>query len=472
MSITSKNEKTFISDFQRSQEPRCRTASESTRERSKRINRDIAKASELRIMKEIKRKKILIEEATISKPRPPSFYINKAREKYEIKAASTNTSFCSEEKTRIFGPLLSTQLIRKREKDLETRHKIQVGKEEKNFGNNALPDWLVERADYQAVAKKMMNLDLNISEICGMAMASRTDEEKKSLVAWVSSVKFFEKLASRIVKDTCDKLTRQIFDINEIIMRKGDIGDCMYIIFSGKGEVFLDEGASHGFLGSKQVIGEHALDTLKPRTATIVAVEKVVVFKLTKVDYDTILLNVKKLEKLKNSKMLMTIPYFKYWSYLKVQHLSNFLIKKNYLPGSVIFDKGDESDTFYILKKGKVEMQAHVDMQQSNRWPTGGKKWKVTELNRKYIVTICNLDKGSFFGETTLIDQLPRVYRAVSLTNSVCLTINKDEFFDIFSVKDLELLVEHSFVHVPKEIDLQQKLVKEIKDRACSVRFT
>lgn len=472
MSITPKNESKFITDFHQAQDPRCKTASESTRERSKKIIREIALASQHRIMKEIKRKKILIEDSTISKPRPPSYYINKAREKYEQKAASTNTSFYSEEKTRIFGPLLSTQVIRKREKDLEIRHKIQERKEEKNLINSALPDWLIERPDYQAVVKKMMNLDLNISEICGMAAANRTEEEKKSLVTWVSSVKFFDKLPSRIIKDTCDKLSRQNFNSNEIIMKKGDIGDCMYIIFSGKAEVFLDETVSHGFIGSKQVVGEHALDTLKPRTATIVAVEKVVVFKLTKIDYDTILLNVKKLEKLKNSKMLMSIPYFKYWSYLKVQHLSNFLIKKNYSPGSVIFDKGDESDTFYILKKGKVEMQAHVDMQQINRWPTGGKKWKVTELNRKYIVTICNLEKGSFFGETTLIDQLPRVYRAVSLTSSVCLTINKDEFFDIFSVKDLELLVEHSFVHVPKELDLQQKLVKEIKDRASSVIFT
>jgi CRP-like cAMP-binding protein len=461
----------------KSQETRCRTASESTRERSLKIDKEIAQAGKIRLLKEVTRSKILIDDISISHPRPASYYISKAKESFNKRVSNTSSSFYSEDRSRVFGPMLSTQIVQTRSsfsskdsrnfsKSKETKKKPLIN--EKPF-SQMLPEWLVERPDYQLVVRKMTALDLNISEICGMAPAARSDEEKRSLFKWVSNLKFFEKIPSRVVKDTCDKLSRVRFSTNDLMIRKGDIGECMFIVFSGKAEVFLEENVSHGFVGPKQVIGEHALDTLKPRTATVVAVEPVVTFRLTKIDYDTILLNVKKLEKQKSTKLLLSIPYFRYWSYLKVQHLSNFLMKKSFAAGDVIYDKGEESDTFYIIKKGKVDIQAYVDIQHINRWPTGDKKWKIMEVNKKYIISITQLEKGSYFGESTLIEQSPRLYRVVCLNETVCLTINKDEFNDIFSPKDQDFLQEHCFIHVPKEQELQQKLVQEIKNKTLSV---
>ena len=471
-----------ISDFKspksrkRSQDTRCRTASESTRERSLKIDKEISEAGKMRLLKEVTRSKILIDEVSVWRPRPASFYIKKAKENYSKRVSSTSSSFYNEDRSKIFGPLLTTEVFKNQKssnskwsKDFPSKLELTCSDAKTRLVSQMLPEWLIERPDYQAVVKKMNALDLNIPEICGIPAANRSDDEKKSLFNWISSLKFFEKIAGRVVKDTCDKLIRQKFQTHDLLIRKGDIGDSMFIIFSGKAEVFLEENISHGFVGPKQVIGEHALDTLKPRSATIVATEPIVAFKLTKIDYDTILLNVKKLEKQKSSKLLVSIPYFRNWSYLKVQHLSNFLIKKVFPANTVIFDKGDESDTFFIIKKGKVDVQAHVDMQQINRWPIGDKRWKIMEVNKKYIVTIATLEKGSFFGETTLIDQVPQTCRAICLADTVCLTINKDEFYDIFSVKDLEALQEHTFIHIPKETELQQRLNQEIKEKTSSV---
>ncbi|OMJ79935.1 hypothetical protein SteCoe_19918 [Stentor coeruleus] len=161
----------------------------------------------------------------------------------------------------------------------------------------------------------------------------------------------------------------------------------------------------------------------------------------------------------------MSIPFFRNWSYLKVQHLSNYLIKKVYPKGEILYDKGDDSDTFYIIKKGQVDIQAYVEMQHINRWPTGSKQWKILEINKKYIVTIGSLKRGSYFGETTMIEQMPRMYRAICVVDTICLTINKDEFFENFSVKDLETLQEKTYVHMPKEKDLQKKLIQEMDER-------
>ena len=148
------------------------------------------------------------------------------------------------------------------------------------------------------------------------------------------------------------------------------------------------------------------------------------------------------------------------------------MIQKMFEPGDIIFDKGEDSDTFYVISSGTVEIQAYVQLQHINRWPTGGKQWKILEINRKYIVPITILKKGQYFGESTLIEQLPRVCRAVCKTKAVCLTINKEEFFDIFSVKDLEVLQNHCYTIMPKESELEKQLVNEMKTKALTVRIT
>lgn len=452
---------------------RCRTATASARERSEKIDQEITKANKTRLVKEVERSKILIDSFSFEKPKPASFYISKAREKFYKKNGEKDCSFTFENRGKVFGPMLSTQIIKCAERAKSAaksqRTTADIIRESIN-GDNFLPDWLAERPDYQAIFKKNLAVDGNISDICATALNNRTEDEKLMFIKWLSSARFFNKLATRVVKDTCDKLIRVIFKENDVIIKKGDTGDCLYIIYSGKAKIQLEPENIHDIIGPKSVIGEHALDTNKKRTASVIAIEPIIAFKLTKMDYDQILLNVKKLEKYKSSKLLMSIPFFRNWSYLKVQHLSNYLIKKIYPKGEILYDKGDDSDTFYIIKKGQIDIQAYVEMQHINRWPTGSKQWKILEINKKYIVTIASLKRGSYFGETAMIEQMPRTYRAICVMDTVCLTINKDEFFENFSVKDLEMLQEHTYVHMPKEKDLQKKLIQEMDEKVSTVR--
>lgn len=58
----------------------------------------------------------------------------------------------------------------------------------------------------------------------------------------------------------------------EAIIRKGDVGDCMYIIFSGEVNVIAnDEGVITTVLSENQVFGERALVTDDLRMANIIA---------------------------------------------------------------------------------------------------------------------------------------------------------------------------------------------------------
>lgn len=446
---------------------RCRTASAYTKQRSRKMNEEMAKANELRLSKEIERPKMVIDDIKLTKPKPASFYITKARDNF-INKITPRTSISTEDRSKIFGPLFSTEVVRTSQKIKSKANNNSKTLEAPNQ-ENILPDWLLERPDYQNTVKKLMALDSNIHEIFAIPVGNRTEEEKKALYRWLSSVSFFSKVSADVIRRTCEKLTVQTFKSKEIVIKKGDIGDCMYIIYSGTAEIYLEPGILFNTIETKAVIGEHTLNILKPRTATIIAKEDLVAFKLTKVDNDSILFSIKKFEKQNNAKLLMEIPFFFHWSFLKVQHLSNFLIQKTYEARDVIYDKGDESDTFYIISSGEVKIQAYVELQHINRWPTGSKNWKILEINRKYIVTVSKLKRGNYFGESTLIDQVPRLCRAICKTKTVCLTINKDEFFDIFSVRDLELLQQYSFLSIPNESELEKQLLNEIKEKNMTV---
>lgn len=57
-------------------------------------------------------------------------------------------------------------------------------------------------------------------------------------------------------------------------MKKGDEGDCMYILFSGEVGIYIGEGSDIkcvATLKDSKVFGERALDTNDKRGATIIA---------------------------------------------------------------------------------------------------------------------------------------------------------------------------------------------------------
>ena len=171
----------FSSNHKESFKKPSRTVSASYRERSSKIHKEIAQANEARLLKEVERPKILIEETTLSKPKPPTFYISKAKENYQ-KKSSSKASSVSIDRKKLFGQLLSTQIFRKSEKlkILNSETKTQEKLVSKSFQTEILPSWLLERPDYQAAVKKIQSADSNVSTICGILPFNRTEDEKNA----------------------------------------------------------------------------------------------------------------------------------------------------------------------------------------------------------------------------------------------------------------------------------------------------
>lgn len=67
------------------------------------------------------------------------------------------------------------------------------------------------------------------------------------------------------------------------IIKKGDLGDTMYIIVSGKVAV-KDEGKTLAEFGDRQIFGELAVLSPEPRSASVVALQETLLLKLRRQD--------------------------------------------------------------------------------------------------------------------------------------------------------------------------------------------
>jgi CRP-like cAMP-binding protein len=442
----------------------------SSKEKHKKMTFELVKAKKKIIKKELLRPKLLIEGAPPETVKNPSFFICQARENFIKRQNSIySSSTCKPSKASITR--MPSRHIRQSLPNMNIPEHPKRIKKSSDNSNDTLPNWLVERPGFQEIIKSFININSTIPDICAQPSSVRSQEKKNLLFDWISSLTFFSKIPSRVTKEVCDKLTRHDYEIAEVIIKKGERGDCIVIIYSGKVNIYLEPGVVHCTVGEKSVIGEQALDNNRPRNATVIAIEPVITFKLTKFDYDTILINMKKQEKAENLAFLANISFFKNWNHLRVQNLAYYILQKTYNPGEVVFDIGHPSDTFFIIRSGYIEIQAMVTLQKNNIWPTGSQEWKVREINRKYIVSIAKLGPGNYFGESCILDRCNRQTRAVSLTNTLLLTVNIDEFYDIFSSKDIEDIQLNAPVSIPSDDELKAKLTKEIQSKIVNVIF-
>ena len=83
----------------------------------------------------------------------------------------------------------------------------------------------------------------------------------------LKSVNIFAKLTEERLAEIASILTEVEFRPGEEIIRKGDVGDSMYIIIDGKVRIH-DEGRTLATLGERDILGEIALLDHQPRSAS------------------------------------------------------------------------------------------------------------------------------------------------------------------------------------------------------------
>lgn len=101
------------------------------------------------------------------------------------------------------------------------------------------------------------------------------------MVLALKNVSIFEDLPDHVLADIAGITSTELIPQGEKFIKKGDLGDKMYIIKSGKAKIH-DGDHLITTLGENQIVGELAILSPVKRTADVTALEDLVVFKINR----------------------------------------------------------------------------------------------------------------------------------------------------------------------------------------------
>lgn len=99
------------------------------------------------------------------------------------------------------------------------------------------------------------------------------------LVLALKNVDIFSDIPEHIMADIADIIEINEFGKGERIIRKGEVGNCLYIIRKGKVSVH-DGDKTLATLGENDIVGELSLLAPVMRTADVTALEDLVLFRI------------------------------------------------------------------------------------------------------------------------------------------------------------------------------------------------
>ena len=98
-------------------------------------------------------------------------------------------------------------------------------------------------------------------------------------VLFLKSVDIFSDIPGDLLVQVAELAEEVCFEAEDVILREGAPGDCMYIIVSGSVRVLI-LGARVAELHDKECVGEMSLLDSEPRSATVVAEDDVITLRI------------------------------------------------------------------------------------------------------------------------------------------------------------------------------------------------
>ena len=204
--------------------------------------------------------------------------------------------------------------------------------------------------------------------------------------------------------------------------------------------------------------GEEAMTTDLLWEATTKALRKTLVLTLQRRDLIEVLSHVKVMQSSDKQSFLIKSQFLDELTYNRVLEFNNLLQEQRFNPGEIIYDQGAESDTFFVAKRGKLSIQAIVEIEDRNIYPHSGDHiWKMIETKKRVIYKVRDIVPGEVFGHDELIEHFENVsrtgegqrriptrrYRVVAQDRADVFFINVAKFYYFFNDVDLGKLRHH-----------------------------
>jgi len=149
---------------------------------------------------------------------------------------------------------------------------------------------------------------------------------------------------------------------------------------------------------------------------------------------------------------LQAIPLFSQVKEPDLEALASRLIERRYPKNATIVEEGLPGDYMYVIREGRVKVT------------------KASEDGREKIMDF--LEAGNFFGEMSLLDQLPRSASVETLEPSRLLALSRNDFLEVLRRSpDLALAVIQVLILRLREADEQASSMsfQRVKERTQSL---
>lgn len=225
----------------------------------------------------------------------------------------------------------------------------------------------------------------------------------------------FSELDEESFIETVKRLRYQRLPKGSKLLTEGERGDTLLIIASGHVEVSKG-GTKLAKLGPGTVIGEMALLTGAPRSASAEAVEEVEIFQLSREDVGQIAKATPKVaeelieycRKRLIGNLLQTSPLFKQFDDSTRYLLLDQFQRRGFQKGDKLIEQGQHGEGLFVIATGEVEVIVEKE---------GGEK-----------VTVANLGPGEVVGEISLLHHQPTTATVTARDRTGVLFLPREAF--------------------------------------------
>ena len=167
----------------------------------------------------------------------------------------------------------------------------------------------------------------------------------------------------------------------------------MFLVLQGKVEIYV-KNIKTATVGPKNAIGDLALETGNLRKATVKAKTDLFLLTVQGNDYNEILLDQKQWERREILKFLKSLFCFKNMLYSKLVTIADNIIPSFYTSEVKIYEIGQESTDFYIIREGVVQLETEITLTKVNKLPIK----QVLISTKKYNYQIQECKAGNIIG--------------------------------------------------------------------------
>jgi len=239
---------------------------------------------------------------------------------------------------------------------------------------------------------------------------AKTQEQKTAISQKLNLSFMFSALDDKDKGVVIDAMIEHQVKVNEVVIKEGDQGDCLYVVDSGNlmcTKVFpgSDEPTFLTRYQSGDAFGELALLYNAPRAATITANDDCLLWKLDRETFNHIVKDAASRKREKYEKFLDTVSVFSTMEPYERAKLADAFKEVAVKAGDYIIRENEDGNDLYLLQEGKAHATKTIEADKPPQ-------------------KVMDYKTGDVFGERALIKNEPRAANIIADTD--CLLVSMD----------------------------------------------